>query len=191
VAARLTARAVAERAGRAEALVRRLVELGILTPDAERRFDPTDVHLVRLMGAFEESGISLDDVASGFASGDLTYSGMGAYFTEPEPYAGTFGERAERVGRPFDLVARLVAAFGLPQPHPADRVRADEAAIVERFLSAGRSSTRRRVPTAARRSNGSATGSCSTSPTRPARSLPRAPSSTGRRPRSASPRASA
>jgi len=136
MAARLTAQEVAERAGHPEALVERLAGLGILAPDPERRFDPTDAHLVRLMGAFEESGISLDDVANGFASGDLTYAGMGAYFTEPEPYAGTFGELAERVGRPFGFVARLVAAFGLPQPHPADRVRADEAAIVERFLSA-------------------------------------------------------
>ncbi len=135
MAARLTAQEVAERAGRPEALVERLASLGIFTPDAEGRFDPSDAHLVRLMAAFEESGISLDDVARGFASGDLTYSGMGAYFTEPEPYAGTFGELAERVGRPFDLVARLVSSFGLPQPHPADPVRADEAAIVERLFS--------------------------------------------------------
>ena len=135
MAARLTAQEVAERAGRPEALVERLASLGIFIPDAEGRFDPSDAHLVRLMAAFEESGISLDDVARGFASGDLTYSGMGAYFTEPEPYAGTFGELAERVGRPFDLVARLVSSFGLPQPHPADPVRADEAAIVERLFS--------------------------------------------------------
>ena len=135
MAARLTAQEVAERAGRPVAIVERLAGLGILTPDAEGRFDPTDAHLVRLMDAFEESGISLDHVARGFGSGDLTYSGMGAYFTEPEPYAGTFGELAERVGRPFDLVARLVSAFGLPRPHPADPVRTDEAAIVERLFS--------------------------------------------------------
>ena len=61
MAARLTAQEVAERAGHPVALVERLAGLGILTPDAEGRFDPTD------------------HVARGFASGDLTYSGMGAY----------------------------------------------------------------------------------------------------------------
>jgi class 3 adenylate cyclase len=117
-------------------VVAEVVRLGILEPGGDGRFDLSDAHLVRLMAAFAESGISLEDVAAGFASGDLTYSGMGAYFAEPAPVVGTYAEVAERIGRPFQLVARLVAAFGLPQPHPEDRVRADEAGMVERFLSA-------------------------------------------------------
>ena len=136
MAARLTAREVAERAGCSEALVDRLARLEIVPPGDDGRFEPADAHLVRLMAAFEESGISLEDVARGFASGDLTYSGMGSYFTEPAPFVATYGELAAAIGRPFELVARLVAAFGLAQPQPGDRVRADEAALVERFLTA-------------------------------------------------------
>ena len=136
MAARLTAQEVAERAGCPDGFVERVAGLGILAHGDDGLFDAADAHFVRLMYAFEESGISLDDVARGFVSGDLTYTGMGAYFTDPAPFAGTYGELAERVGRPFELVARLVAAFGFPQPHPGDRVREDEAEIVERSFSA-------------------------------------------------------
>jgi hypothetical protein len=104
VARRLTAREVAERAGCPVEVVAEVVRLGILEPGGDGRFDLSDAHLVRLMAAFAESGISLEDVAAGFASGDLTYSGMGAYFAEPAPVVGTYAEVAERIGRPFQLV---------------------------------------------------------------------------------------
>jgi adenylate cyclase len=135
VPVRLSALEVAERAGCPEALVGRLVELGIVARGKDGLFNPTDAHLVRLMNAFEESGISLDDVARGFASGELTYSGMGAFFAEPEPFVSTYGELAISIGRPFERVAGLVSAFGFPRPHADDRVRADEARLIERFLA--------------------------------------------------------
>jgi hypothetical protein len=151
-------------------VVAEVVRLGILEPGGDGRFDLSDAHLVRLMAAFAESGISLEDVAAGFASGDLTYSGMGAYFAEPAPVVGTYAEVAERIGRPFQLVARLVAAFGLPPPHPEDRVWADEAGMVERFLSAHGSSQRTRSSSSSPAFAGTP---CGVSPSRASRSTTR------------------
>jgi hypothetical protein len=54
--------------------VRRLADLGILASDVEGGlFRSSDVHVVRLMDAFEEAGISLEDVARGVAAGELSF----------------------------------------------------------------------------------------------------------------------
>ena len=49
--------------------VSRLDALGLLDPDESGLFPPSDVHVVRLMAAFEEAGISLEDVARPSSAG--------------------------------------------------------------------------------------------------------------------------
>jgi hypothetical protein len=169
---RLSAEELAGRAGQPPELVERLVALGIVTPGEDGWFPPGEVTLVLTMVAFEESGIALEDVAAGVTSGDLDYSPIETYFPDPPPSAGTVAELAARLGRTPASVGRLLGAFGLPQPTPGDAVRRDDAATLEAFLHAWPdvsppSWTRSRAPTAARRSSGSETASCSTSPTRP------------------------
>ena len=96
-------------------------------------------------------------------------------------------ELAERVGRPFDLVARLVAAFGLPQPHPADRVRADEAAIRETVGGEAPDDTPQALDRAWEeapvtfRDDPAATADCSAASAMVARFAPRRPGTTAHR----------
>ncbi len=136
MAARLSEAELAERSERPPALVRRLVELGILRPGEDGAFTSGDVPLVRVVASFEENGIALEDIAAGVASGDLDFGGVGAYFTEPFPPSGTWRELTARLGRPPELVGRIVGALGLPQPGPDDPVREDEAEVVTSFFHA-------------------------------------------------------
>jgi adenylate cyclase len=133
---RLSEAELAERSARSPELVRRLVELGILRPGDDGTFTAGDVALVRVAASFEDSGIALEDIAAGVVSGDLDFGGVGTYFTEPSPWRGTWGELASRLGRSPELVGRIVAALGLPQPGPDDPVREDEADVLAGLLHA-------------------------------------------------------
>jgi hypothetical protein len=80
--ARLTA---AELAALAPCSVQHLLllhELGLLEPDEDETYAAGDVHFVRLLAAFDEAGIWLEDVARGVAEGQLAFPpGLGL----PEP----------------------------------------------------------------------------------------------------------
>ena len=60
---RISATELAELAPCSPEQVRRLQDLGLLTDGEEEGFASSDVHVVRLMAAFEEAGVSLEDVA--------------------------------------------------------------------------------------------------------------------------------
>jgi adenylate cyclase len=127
---RLSEEELAARAGQPRELVGRLVSTGALGPGEDGAYSAGDVALVRLLAAFEESGIALEDIAAGVASGDLDYGAIGLYFTEPPPSSHTVADVATRAGRPVELVIRLVGALGLPLPSPDDRMRDDEAETI-------------------------------------------------------------
>ncbi|HKB19995.1 MAG TPA: adenylate/guanylate cyclase domain-containing protein [Gaiellaceae bacterium] len=114
--------------------VQRLIELGILgTLDDDGLLPSTDVHVVRLMTAFEEAGISLDDVARGLAAGDLSFP-LGTFLPEPERHWVTYEDLGARLGRSPALLRRLSGEFGLPPPAD-DRVRDEDARMLS-LLSA-------------------------------------------------------
>ncbi len=114
--------------------VRRLEDLGILEPRAEDGlFSSSDVHVVRLMAAFEEAGISLDDVARGVAGGELSFP-LGLFLPEPVGMSATYEELAAGLGRSPELVRRLSSEFGLPPPAD-DRIRAEDAAMLSLLLT--------------------------------------------------------
>ncbi|HXV35281.1 MAG TPA: adenylate/guanylate cyclase domain-containing protein [Gaiellaceae bacterium] len=133
---RLSAEELAARAGQPLPFVERLVVLGVMAPGADGLFAGGEVMLVHTMAAFEESGIALEDVAAGVASGELDYGPVETYFPEPPRSAGTVAELAASLGRTPESVARLLEAFGLPRPAPGDRVREDDAATLAAFLHA-------------------------------------------------------
>ena len=80
--ARLTAEELAELIPTSPEEVARLTELGILVADEDATHAPADVHVVRLMGAFEGAGIALEDVARGVADGQLSFP-LGLLLPEP------------------------------------------------------------------------------------------------------------
>ncbi|HKH31025.1 MAG TPA: adenylate/guanylate cyclase domain-containing protein [Gaiellaceae bacterium] len=112
--------------------VRRLDELGLL--DAHReggRFAASAVHLVRLMGAFEQAGVPLEDVARAVASGELTFP---LFLPEPAALAETYDELGARLDRPPELLRRLSRELGLP-PSAGDRIREEDAEVLSLIVT--------------------------------------------------------
>jgi adenylate cyclase len=108
--------------------VQRLTELGILQPDEEERFDSSQVHVVRLMAGFEAAGISVEDVARGVRSGQLSFP-LGLFMLEPAPITTSYEQLASDVGTSGELVRRLSSEFGIA-PGADDRVRSEDAEIL-------------------------------------------------------------
>jgi adenylate cyclase len=108
--------------------LQRLLELGILQPDGEGRFDSAQVHVVRLMAGFEAAGISIEDVARGVRNGQLSFP-LGLFMPEPAPITTTYEQLASEVRRSPELVRRLSTEFGIA-PGADDRVRSEDAEIL-------------------------------------------------------------
>jgi adenylate cyclase len=114
--------------------VDRLLALGILVPQPEDGLFPSsDVHIVRLMAAFEEAGISLDDVARGIAAGELSFP-PGLLLPDPVPRSETYEALAERLGSSRDFLRRLSGELGL-SPAGDDRVRTDDSELLALMLT--------------------------------------------------------
>ena len=127
-AARLSAKEVAELAPCDTAYLDRLIDLGILEPDADGMHPASDVHLVRLMSAFEQTGIDLEDVGRGMAEGAFSFP-LGLFMPEAAEARRTYGELAEELGRSPDFIRRLSSELGLP-PRADDRVRSEDEEIL-------------------------------------------------------------
>jgi class 3 adenylate cyclase len=112
--------------------VRRLSDLGILEA-ADGRFASSDAHVVRLMAAFEEAGVSLDDVARGVAERELSFP-LGLFLPEPVQRSATYGALAGELGRSPELLRRLSSEVGLP-PAADDRLRAEDAEMLSLIVS--------------------------------------------------------
>jgi adenylate cyclase len=131
----LSAADLAERSGCSVERIGQLEQLGILVPrDEDGPFHPKDVHRVRLMQAFEDAGIELDLIARGVRAGKLSYENLTLYLADPEALAETTDELAAESGRSGELIDRLLPEFGLPQPGPDRRLRADEVRIIRELL---------------------------------------------------------
>lgn len=122
--AKLSAQEVADLVPCSLGEVRRLEELGLL--EQEDGLHPSsDVHVVRLMAAFEQAGISLEDVARGVNTGELSFP-MGFFMPEPVGQPETYERLAASLLREPELVRRLSREMGLPPPAD-DRLRAEDA----------------------------------------------------------------
>jgi class 3 adenylate cyclase len=113
--------------------VERLEELGILSPGEDGAFAPSDAHLVRLMEAFEGAGISVEDVARGVTSGQISFP-LGLFMPEPVEMRETYAGLAERVGRSPELLRRLSGELGFPAPDD-DRMRDEDAKMLELLVT--------------------------------------------------------
>jgi adenylate cyclase len=132
--ARVSAQELAELAPCSLEYVQRLADLGVLARhEDDRLFPSSDVHVVRLMAAFEEAGIALEDVARGVAGGDLSFP-LGLFLPEPARMTATYEELAARLERPPELLRRLSGEFGLPPPAD-DRLREEDAEMLSLLLA--------------------------------------------------------
>jgi adenylate cyclase len=129
---RITAAELAELAPCSPEQVERLQDLGLLE-GGEDGFPSSDVHVVRLMAAFEDAGVALEDVARGIETGELSFP-LGLFMPEPVGAAVTYQELAEELGRPLELVRRLSGELGFPPPED-DRIRTEDAEMLRLLFS--------------------------------------------------------
>jgi adenylate cyclase len=113
--------------------VLRLQSLGLFGPEGGDGLLPSDAHVVRLMSAFEEAGVSLKDVARGMESGELSFP-LGLFLPEPVALTATYDDLAAALGRPAELLRRLSSELGLP-PCRDDRLRAEDAEILSLLVA--------------------------------------------------------
>jgi adenylate cyclase len=132
--ARISAEEVAELVPCSLEQVRRLEESGVLGPHTEDGlFEPAAVHVVRLMDAFERSGVSLDDIGRGVAEGQLSFP-LGLFLPEPAAMSTTYVSLGAELGREPDLLRRLSRELGLP-PLPDDRLRDEDAVLLSLLVA--------------------------------------------------------
>jgi adenylate cyclase len=109
--------------------VKRLEELGILGPHREDGlFEPATVHVVRLMAAFDEAGVSLEEIGRGVAAGELSFP-LGLFMPEPAPMSKTYEALGADLERDPELLRRLSRELGLP-PLTGDRIRDEDAELL-------------------------------------------------------------
>ena len=118
----------AERIGISVDELRRLVELGILKPDADDRCTSGDVRKASLVESLVAAGISLDGLGAAMRSGQVSLDFLDApAFERFSAYSGvTFAQFAERTGAPVQLLMLIREAAGSAAPSPDDRLREEE-----------------------------------------------------------------
>ena len=129
---------LAAKAGISPEEVERLVTFGILVPrDGSRPFRAIDALKIRVARACEEGGLPMEGMAEAVRAGLLSFA-----FVESWPFERwssrrpqTHLELAEESGLSFEVLQRLVEAFGFARPEPEDVVVEAERPIA---LLAGR-----------------------------------------------------
>jgi adenylate cyclase len=127
-----TRQEVARRAGVDPDYLDRLVELGILTPDAGGAFSPGDALRARWLQSLEQAGVPLNGVAAAIRDGalSLSYLDVPAY----DRFAGlsgtTFQQLSAQTGIPLELLMVVREAVGFAEPRPEDTVCEDELSVV-------------------------------------------------------------
>jgi adenylate cyclase len=132
----LTRDELAAEAGAPEALIDRLLELGQIRPLPDGRFDARDAAIIATVLGLERSGVADDDLAWLVGQAGAGFAAVGPMFATPPPRDGpTYDELRAELGPSGQRLASIYAAFGLSEPEPERRLRADEASIVRRFAA--------------------------------------------------------
>jgi adenylate cyclase len=132
----------AGRAGISPDELRRLVELGIIAPDAQDRFTAGHVRRVGLVESLTAAGIPLDGLGAAIRGGQVSLDFLDepAYQRFSALSGVTFAQLAERTGVPVQLLMLIREATGSSPPLPDDRVRDGElpyAEFIEFQIAAG------------------------------------------------------
>ena len=127
----LSRQQAADRAGISLDDLNRQIELGVITPTADR-FSAGDVRRAGLVHSLENAGIPLDGLAAMIRDGNLSLDFMDS--PTYERFAAlsdvTFQQLSASTGVPVELLMIIREAVGSAQPDPDDRMREDELAIV-------------------------------------------------------------
>jgi adenylate cyclase len=118
---------LADRSGVTAEQLRRLVELGIITPTPQGRFRPSDIQRIRVVDTLADAGFAPEQLGELIATGAYNLDWTSVVFPEPTAQMTTTLEQtAAATGLPEDLAARLFDAWELPRPQPGQALRADD-----------------------------------------------------------------
>jgi adenylate cyclase len=116
-----------DRSGVTAEQLRRLVELGIITPTPRGRFRPSDIQRIRVVDTLAEAGFAPEQLSELIATGAYDLDWASVVFPEPTAQlTTTLEETAAATGLPEDLAAHLFDAWELPRPQPGQALRADD-----------------------------------------------------------------
>jgi len=123
----------AQRAGISAEELRRLVELGIVSPGADGRFTSGAARRVSLVRSLVDAGVPLDGLGAAIRGGQLSLDFLDAPAFERFSALSdiTFAQLAERSGVPVELLMLIREAAGSPAPLPGDLVRDEELAFAD------------------------------------------------------------
>jgi adenylate cyclase len=126
---------IARRLGVPPEIVDRLVESGVLQPDDHGRFDPGDIHRVRLLSGFEVAGIPLDALIAADRAGRISLRYYDQLHPPPAPLSGrTYAAFAASVGPRSTHLPGLFAAFGLAEPAADTSLDVETEALIADML---------------------------------------------------------
>jgi adenylate cyclase len=133
---RLSADDVALRLNIAPDRVVQLAQRGAIEPGADGRFDPGDVHRVRLLLAFQDAGVPIDALLAASRAGTISLR----YYDQLHPPPGAMSTRSYAdfkasipAGDPY--LPQLFAAFGLAEPEPDGRLTVEDEQLVGDMLT--------------------------------------------------------
>jgi adenylate cyclase len=128
----LSGEELADRAGVTAEQLRRLVELGIITPAPQDSFRPSDIQRIRVVDALADAGFASEQLSELLATGAYDLDWAGVVFPEPTAQlTTTLEETAAATGVPEDLAARLFDAWELPRPQRGEALRADDDELLQ------------------------------------------------------------
>ena len=113
-----------------------LAEFGVISPDPDGRFDPGDVHRVRLLLAFEEAGVPFEALLEASRVGAISLRYYDQLHPPPGPLSGrSYRELRASAGRGSEHLSQLFAAFGLAEPEPDSQLTVDDDQLVSDMLA--------------------------------------------------------
>jgi adenylate cyclase len=123
----LSAEELADRSGVTAQQLRRLVELGIISPTPQGRYRRSDIQRIRVVDALAEAGFAPEQLGQLITAGAYNLDWASVLFPEPTAQLTTTLEQtAAATGLPQDLAGRLFDAWELPRPQPGQPLRADD-----------------------------------------------------------------
>jgi adenylate cyclase len=123
----LSGEELADRSGVTAQQLRRLVELGIISPTPQGRYRRSDIQRIRVVDALAEAGFAPEQLGQLITAGAYNLDWASVLFPEPTAQLTTTLEQtAAATGLPQDLAGRLFDAWELPRPQPSQPLRADD-----------------------------------------------------------------
>ncbi len=122
---------LARRSGTDAERIRKLVDLGLLSPDDDHHFQRRDVMLARVVAYLQTMGIDGDNLGRAFRSGHLTLGYLEMAGRQHPRSILTHAELSEQLGLPFETLERVYVAFGLRPPQRDERVREEDVPVLE------------------------------------------------------------